>query len=684
MARILRRRSIKAYTILNYLVLVLLAQGSSMYVNAQIISNDKGLNSNKADQAIFEEGEYWFEIQNYKAAYTEYHKLIERYPNEEILNYRIGVCELFFNDKWEKALLHLQALPYDKYKKTDYTFYLACAYHYNLLFDNAIMEFNNFLGSKKGTKAMKDEARFYIKNCENGKDLKSKPVDIKITNVGDPINSPSSEYVPLISANEQVMVFTYRGEHSIGGKQFVPGKKNANEGEYYEDIMFTQKDSSGHWEVPVLLNTNINTLGNDACVSLSHDGQKLTMFRSVMGDLGTLFETKLNGKDWEDPIIIPGNVNTKSWEGSITYSPNGKTAYFASERPGGKGGRDIYRASLLPDGTWGNIVNAGDSINTTQDDDAPFYHPSGQYLIICSRGHKSMGGFDIFLCERINDTTWTKPKNLGYPINTPGEDIYYSISADGKKGYYSSGKAGGYGQQDIYVVEPGLPGIKIKLLQISGTITLNDRPIDADLEINFTNTGNNYAVQRSNSATGKYLAELPAGNDFSLKYKLPGMEPQLRAISSKDLNEFLETTIDVQFYSEDYLTKIKRQKDSLENLTKPVVVTEVKKDTAKVSFNDQYANSKAEGLVFRVQIGAYNLPQNFNYSTVMKMNKVEKLKLDDNVTRFVMGKFDTYGEAKVFRDKVIAAGITDAFITAIYKDKRVYIVDLVAQGIFKK
>ena len=99
---------------------------------------------------------------------------------------------------------------------------------------------------------------------------------------------------------------------------------------------------------------------------------------------------------------------------------------------------------------------------------------------------------------------------------------------------------------------------------------------------------------------------------------------------------------------------------------------------------EEYASHKAEGLVFRVQIGAYNLPQNFNYSAIMKMEKVEKLKLEDNVTRFVMGRFENYADAKVFRDKVIAAGITDAFITAIYKDRRVYIKDLVEQGIFKK
>ncbi|HYG51423.1 MAG TPA: hypothetical protein VD905_10995 [Flavobacteriales bacterium] len=646
---------------------------------AQLVNKGKGLDGDEADRTIFQEGEYWFELLNFKAALNQYRKLIEKYPEEEILNYRIGVCELYFSDKWASSLTHLQKLPYDKYAKTDYTFFLGCALHLNLQFEEAIAQFNKFLASKKGTKQQKDEAKFYITNCQNGIELKARPVDVTIKNIGAPINTEGSEYVPLISGDESAMVFTYRGERSIGGKQFVAGKKNASEGEYFEDIMHVRRDSAGNWKEPVLLNTNINTTGNDACVSLSHDGHHLLMFRSLPGDLGTLYETRLDGHDWVDPELLGGDVNSPSWEGSITISPDGKTAYFASERPGGKGGRDIYHATLLPDGTWGHITNAGDSINTKYDDDAPFYHPSGQYLIICSRGHNSMGGYDIFRCDKINDSTWTKPKNLGFPINTPGEDIYYSLTADGKKGFYSSGKTGGMGLQDIYIVEPGLPGVTIKLLQVNGTVTLNDKPINAEIEIYYSTqaSGTHYATKYSNSATGKYLAALPEGNDFTLKFKLPGLEPQIRTISSQDITNFLETTIDVSFYTEEFAARLKKQKDSSDALAAASKHSEAK-------LVEEYASHKAEGLVFRVQIGAYNLPQNFNYSAIMKMEKVEKLKLEDNVTRFVMGRFENYADAKVFRDKVIAAGITDAFITAIYKDRRVYIKDLVEQGIFKK
>lgn len=676
MARIFGRRSMTIKPILFFYLFIFLFSSIS---KAQLVkTKSNGWDNNPADRTIFEEGEYWFDFANYKAALAEYNKLIEKYPDVEVLNYRIGVCELFFSERWERSLMHLKKLPYEQYKTTEYLYFLGTSYHHNLLFDEAIAELTAFLKLKGVSKELKEKATQLLKNCENGKTLKSNPVNATITNLGQPLNTPFSEYVPLVSADGSLLVFTYRGDRSIGGKQFVKGKKNAKEGEYFEDIMMSEKDSLGNWKTPVLFNTNINTIGNDACVSMGTDAQSLIIFRSVLGDNGTLLESTLSDSAWETPIQIPGAINSPSWEGSMTISPDGKTAYFSSERPGGKGGRDIYRATKMLDGSWGKIVNAGDSINTTFDDDAPFYHQSGQYLIICSKGHNSMGGYDIFRCDKINDSTWSKPKNIGYPINTPGDDIYYCLSPDGKKGYYSSGKAGGFGEQDLYVIEPGMPNVDIKFILLSGTVTLDDKPLHADIKIHYNDTDVEYSEVKTNKF-GKYITQLTDGNEFKVKVTIPDFEPQTRTLSSKDVNEFLETTIDFVFYSEPYLAKLKKQKDSLDslaNLTKPLIANDPK-------LIEKYGDSSAVGLTFKVQIGAFNLPQNFNYTKISKLGKVEKLKLNDGVTRFAMGSFKTYSEAQSFKDKIVAAGITDAFVTAIYKGNRTYITELVQMGVFK-
>lgn len=645
------------------------------YMHAQLIKGGSDKGFTEKDANTFEEGEYWFELGNFKEALKNYDKLIGKFPNDEVLNYRVGVCRLQFSDQWEGALTCLLKVTNPKMQKNEYPFFLGRAYHLNLKFDEAIAEFNKYLADKKADKQLKVEAAQYLQNCEAGKKLMQSPVEVRITNLGAPVNTAASEYVPLISADEMSLAFTYRGELSIGGKQPIYDKK-ASEGVYFEDIMMSVKDSAGNWAPPKMLSDNINTSGNDACVALSQDANTLIMFRSIPGDIGTLYSTRFRDTTWSDPELVRGEINSPSWEGSMTVSPNGKIAYFASERPGGKGGRDIWRAHLMPDSTWGRITNAGDSLNTIYDDDAPFYHPSGEYLIIASRGHNSMGGFDIFRCDRINDTTWTKAKNIGYPINTPGEDIYYSLTSDGKKGYYSSGKAGGFGLQDIYVVEPGLPGAVINMLQVAGNITLNDKPVQADVSFNIGESGYNYINRYSNALTGRYVAALPVGENFTIIYKLKDLDPQTRSISSKDIKGFVETNIDIQFYTADYLAEMKRKKDSIEGLAN------AKGDKVHGDLLEEYGDAKADGLTYRVQIGAYNLAQNFNYTSVMKLSKVEKIKLDDNITRFVMGKFDSYNEAKAFREKVVAAGITDAFVTAIYKGKRVYIRELVEIGVF--
>lgn len=660
------------------LLACLLFFAASPVLRAQLIKGGSDKAFSERDANTFEEGEYWFELGNFKEALKNYEKLTGKFPDDELLNYRVGVCKLYFNDQWENALSCLLRVKSPKMIRNEYPFYLGRAFHLNLRFDEAIAEFNKFLADKKADKKMKEEAQTYIRNCEAGKTLLANPIEVSITNIGEPVNTTGSEYVPLISADESTIAFTYRGELSLGGKQAVFGDKSASEGVYFEDIMMSEKDSAGKWKSPRMLDETINTKNNDACVALSQDALTLYMFRSVPGDIGTLYTTRFRDTSWTKPELIPGQINSPAWEGSITVSPNGRIAYFASERPGGKGGRDIWLAHLMPDSTWGRITNAGDSINTMFDDDAPFFHPSGQYLIIASRGHNSMGGYDIFRCDRINDTTWTKARNIGYPINTPGDDIYYSLTSDGKKGYYSSGKSGGFGLQDIYLVEPGLPGAPINMLQVAGLITLNDKPVQADVSIKFSATGYTYLNRYSNAVTGKYIAALPVEEDFTIEYKLKGLDPQTRTISSKEINGFVETGIDIQFYTAAYLAEMKRKKDSLESLAN------AKSDKTHGDLLEEYGDARAEGLTYRVQIGAYNLAQNFNYTSVMKLSKVEKIKLDDNVTRFVMGKFDSYNEAKAFREKVVAAGITDAFVTAIYKGKRVYIRELVEIGVFEK
>lgn len=637
-----------------------------------------------ADKTTFEKAELLFEEENYASALPLYQKLELKYPEEPILMFRLGVCYLFQPTGARRAQDYLMKPDQAKFKKTDLAYYLGRAYHLNYKFDDALVQLNQYVLRKDIKPKMKEEALRYIEFCNNGKELLQHPLGVKISNVGAPVNTENSEYVPVISSDESVLIYTYRGERSMGGKQLLPGQPDP-EGDYYEDIFMTIKDSTGKWQEPSSIGSNINTDGHDACVALSNDGQKLFIFKNLASDVGSIFMSKLDGDKWTDPEELQGQIKSNSWEGSISLSYDEQTVYFSSERPGGYGGKDIYSATLQPDGTWGNVKNLGAGINTKFDDDAPFIHPSGQFLIFSSKGHNSMGGYDLFRTDVIGDTTWSAPENLGYPINTTGDDIYYVLSADGKRGYYSSGSIGGLGQQDIYLVTPAMMGKKIALVLAKGMVTLDDKPVKVEIMVMNVLTGKTVAVYNSNSKTGKYLINFPAGNEYKLVFRLEQYDPLTRSLNTLAVDSFYEANIDVQFYSPQYLAMLKARKDSLDK----TLVTNVPKDTSGSGkplslkeMMDKYGDYSMDGLEFTVQIGAYNLPENFPYGKTLKLGKVNKQKLDDGVTRFTMGKKNTLNKAYAFKNQVVDAGVNDAFVTAVYKGKRYLLKDLAENHFF--
>jgi Tol biopolymer transport system component len=628
------------------------AQRGSISLNPRKLS--------KAEQKMVEDAHNLYEEGNYLLALPYYQKLLEAHPKELFFKYKLAACYLYKSDENEKALEYFQTILKEKPKSPDINYFLGRAYHLNYRFDEAIEQFRIYTKTNPPADRKKETQRL-IKNCENGKKLVAAPVEAKITNIGEPVNTGASEYVPVISSDQSVMVFTYRGEESMGGQQGEEG--------YFEDVFYTEK-TDGEWVKPVNLGENINSYGHDAAIALSPDGQILFIYKA--SNKGDIYVSKLEGKSWSAPVPIKGDVNSNSWEGSISLSADGRTVYFSSERPGGLGGKDLYKAELMPNGSWGKVRSLGPTINTKFDDDAPFIHPDGKTLYFSSKGHNSMGGYDIFRTE-LNGEAWTVPANAGYPVNTPGDDIYFVLAANGTTGYYSSGKSGGSGQQDIYTVE--IPAATTSLLLVKGIVTLDDKPIESIVKVMVQGTDTAYIENTSNAASGKYLLTLPGGKNYKITYALEGYEAQSQEVNADQLTGYLEKDIDIKFYSSGFaVTKLKA------NDTAKTAVTAISADTAKMDI----ANLKADGLIYKVQVAAYRLPDNYKFKHLLSLGKVERLNFEDGITRFTMGSFETLAEADVLKKKCIDAGVTDAFVTAIYKGKRVLLDDLPKSGIFPK
>lgn len=467
----------------------------------------------KAEELLF--------YKDYKNALPLYLKLDSLNPDNSTLKYRIGLCYLNSTTNKKKAIPYFEKaislkkndseLPADVYLN------LARAYHLDYKLDEAIAEFEKYKNMLKKDDPGIAIADQEISMCKVAKELIKKPVDAVITNLGSDVNSPYADYSPVISADESVLIFTSRR-----------GGGSSNEltptGEYFEDIYISYKIKD-KWTKPVSIGENINSEFHEASIGLSADGQQLFIYKDDNGD-GNIYVCNLEGDKWSTPKKLGSNINTKAWEPSASLSADGNTLYFVSNRKGGFGGRDIYKSQRLPDGNWGLAQNLGNIINTPYDEDAPFIHPDGRTLYFSSRGHNSMGGFDIFSSTLNEFNVWSTPNNVGYPINTTDDDVFYVLSASGKHAYFSSVRPEGLGEKDIYLIN--LPSQKeIPLTVLKGFINLegeNGQKALSGVRIVVTDneTGELIGIYTPNAKTGKYLLILPPGKDYNIAVEAEG------------------------------------------------------------------------------------------------------------------------------------------------------------------
>lgn len=476
---------------------------------------------------LFKEAEEYFNSEKYAEALPIYLTIESNNLETANINFKIGICYLFSLSEKSKAIPYLltatkgvsvkareSSLKERNAPVTAY-YYLAQAYHANYQFDKALANYEKFRPFVTDDIEMIANVNRQVAISKTAKELTAKATKIEIKNLGPAINSKYPDYSPVLSADESIIIFTSEREGGTGGK--VDEKGN-----YYEDIYVAQKDENSDWSGAVGIGSPINTEGHEATIGLSVDGQNLIIYKDDQGD-GNIYTSKLKGSSWSEPQKMDENINTPDWEPSAAFSADGQTLYFTSNRPGGWGGRDIYRAKRLPNGNWAKAQNLGPDVNTPYEDDAPFIHPDGKTLYFSSTGHKGMGGFDIFYSTLSDSNAWSEPINIGYPINTTEDDIFFVTTPDNKRAYYSSVKPGGYGEKDIYMLN--LLELSDKNLTVyRGEIRNQFQEVPEGLVISVTDneTGELVGEYYPNSSTGKFLFILQPGKNYNINYEAEG------------------------------------------------------------------------------------------------------------------------------------------------------------------
>lgn len=444
-----------------------LAIAVTFFLSATISStafNDK----TQPDNKIVRKADNLFAFCDYKTALPIYQKLLETNTDNAQFNYRLAVCYFYSSTDILKCIPFFEKarkkFPKNDEEAADLNYYLGTAYRMVNRFDDAIDCFSilksQIIPDKEGSAFIK-ELEMEISNCNTGKTLMTKPLIVSITNLGSGINSEYPDYSPVISNDESMLLFTSKRKECTGGRV-------DEDGNYYEDIFICRKEKNKQWQNSVRLDTSvmtkknlqlfnfskskseraINTREHDASVAISPDGKQLYIYR-----LDDLWVSDLSNDSWEKPTKLNRFINArKSHEPSLSLSMDEKTLYFVSERAGGFGGKDIYYSEKQKDGSWGEPRNLGPKINTEYDEDAPFIDPGNNILYFSSEAHGSMGGFDIFR-SRFENGNWTSPENMGFPINSGADDIFFVFNSTEKTGYFSSIREGGIGNFDLYRVD---------------------------------------------------------------------------------------------------------------------------------------------------------------------------------------------------------------------------------------
>lgn len=550
-------KKIIPFLLMMFVVLSSLAQTDTPFDKTAFKEDKENL---KEALKYLKEGDKYFyalPFADYKNALTSYEGAYKINPNNSTLNFKLGICYLNTNFRTRSFDYFNKAYSLDKTVSADIKYYLAQSYQLNSNWDDAIKFYKQYLtegrGNKNANADLVNVTDKRLKECESGRTLEKKPIRVFIDNLGNNINTEYPEYSMIMNADGSEIYFTSRRNTTTGGSF-----DESNSG-YFEDIYFAQKDGKS-WSSAQNVGAPINTKGHDATVALSPDGQKMLVYIDDNGD-GNIYESIRTGDAWSKPKKTDKIICSPYHESSAWYSNDGKRLYFVSNRPkdgsmkGAPGDRDIYYVTWDSEKLkWDNLVRLPDNINSSYDEDGIFVHPDGKTFYFSSKGHNSVGGYDIFYTRMDEKGNFSDPINIGLPVNTPDDDIFFTMTASGRFGYMTSFRKDGFGEKDLYKItflgEPKQPLLNAEEMLLAGMdiikqektiepIIKNDRgelallkgtiyddktklPLFAKIELYDNDTGELLAEFESDKVNGRYMLTLPAGKNYGIAVKADG------------------------------------------------------------------------------------------------------------------------------------------------------------------
>lgn len=508
-------------------------------VTARLQTTDSCAHSyDKKTEKSYDEGIEFFKKGNYTEAVQIMKGLVNKEHDFTDAYYVLGLSYFKrtnsnFKEAEKNFLKVVELCP--SYNVYTY-YYLAEICYGSERYDSAIRYCELFLKDVDKIKSDKDYSRAVdlLKYSKFYQKMINSPVPFE-PHVVEGISTPENEYLPIITADNQMAFFTREMKLS--------GEKNTliQSDKYKEKFMFSELQPDGKFGAGEEMPDPFNLNDNEGGATLTVDNKTLYYTVCKYTQNHTYYNCDIYYSEWVDgewsPIkSVSDKINLPTtWESQPSISADGKTLYFVSDRSGGFGGYDIYRSVKTENGEWGTPINLGPTINSTGNEKSPFIHPDGKTLYFSSDGWMGLGGYDIFYSRLNDDGTWSTPVNLGYPINSADDEVGFFVSTDGKKGYFASNKLKGVGGWDLYsfdLYDKARPG---KVLFLSGTVKSESEAEMARTRIELKNMETKkISVIPLDSITGKYVAVAPFNNDYIMTVKKEGYVYESRYIAKTD------------------------------------------------------------------------------------------------------------------------------------------------------
>lgn len=492
-----------------------------------------------------DQGEKEFKLRKYNEALGNFEKYFQRDSSRQLAYYRTAQIYESFRNTGKAVEFYQQTIRFDT-AKVNY----PGAYMYlgaRALDDNRFEEAKKYLttaleNTNKNAMAYQ-QIQKQIRRADAGMKAMANPLNIRPEKLTATINARQKQYFPVLTADGNTLIFT---------------AITRNED---EDLYLSRK-VNGAWESPVSIASNINTPNNEGTCSISADG-KIMVFTSCEGrrSFGScdLFITRREGDSWTEPENMGPFVNSPYWDSQPSLSPDGSRLFFSSDRPYGVGKKDLWMSTMDEEGKWSRAVNLGSGINTPENEVSPFVHANGTSLFYSSNGREGLGNHDIYMTS-IRDNFGAESVNLGYPINTSGDESGLFISADGKSAFYSKQEG-----DQTYIYEFQVPKELAsrfdRIYYIKGYIkdVKTQKPLYSTVELVNSRTGERVSRFLSDPITGDYMSVLPEEGQYIMYIETPGYFFKSLKFDFKQGNEDQELDI--------HLTRIEKEtKETLENI----------------------------------------------------------------------------------------------------------------------